>query len=470
MSARRTAIAAALLAAFALVAWLVWRVDAEPPAGHTRQGSPAAQPPAARSADAPPRTSVDAPPPPPAPASTSAPAARPAMLRVRVYRTGDVAVPGARIETNEAVAGKPRVLGVTDANGELAVVPRKGTWALRVAPDSLPPGVMPPAAQDREAPPGTPDGYLGRTVRFDGSVDVVVALRCWQAATVTGVVVDGAGAPIAACPVWLQARGAGLAALSADTTTRADGVFVFDAVVPGAYSVHVHSAPLAAPLPQRVDIAEGERVPLPPLVAGDAPVRVVGRLLDRGDRPFVGVDVVVSPVDDDGTYRLEPIARAVTDAQGRFELRVQRARLKLQPHPGGSLLRHGDSERLQRPMQPVPLDTRIANDVDVGTLRGDRSVAFVLEVHVTTDEQRVRAADPTLPPRLRAPDVFVAAAADVNDERKWTRLEERDGAWRHVGEATGESVLLVVRRRGFAPLQRQVDATPGTQRLALTYP
>ena len=89
---------------------------------------------------------------------------------------------------------------------------------------------------------------------------------------------------------------------------------------------------------------------------------------------------------------------------------------------------------------------------------------------MTTDELRVRASDPTLPPRLRPPDVFVTAPADVRDETKWTRLREQDGVWRHVAEASGEPLLVIVRRRGFAAWQRRVDATAGTQRLEVTYP
>jgi hypothetical protein len=404
-------------------------------------------------------------------------------LVVRILSSGRLPVAGVLVRANDLT------LPPTDADGVAKARFRAGTYSLRVAGDSLPAGLLEPPLQFRSRPNhAVPVGFYAPEVELVAGGRHEVVIELLPRSEVTGVVVDRDGQPIEGCSVRLQSRSPELVALSFDALTGPDGLYRFPSVPSGVYGVRAHSrgatprAVAPSAWPQRIEVPEGGRIVVPPMVCGDDRAVLVGAVLDQDGGPIVGVPVQahaheVDPRPSESPFGLgDMLEKVMTDAAGRFELRVPATLpdpagsilIAVQAHMEGSLLPYDNPLRVRRPIPRVILRPQVGVN-DLGELRGELSRAFVFELTVITNEDAVRRSDPQ-PRHVSPPDCFVAPLDAMHDESRWTRLRMHEGRASYACDTPSESCLLVVRRPRFRPLVRQLDPTPGRLQWEITYP
>lgn len=390
---------------------------------------------------------------------------------VDVYREPAIAVAGVRVLVGNEAA-------VTDANGRAVVRIGAGRWLVAVDEKALAPELLPPCDQFREEPGDHPPGFFARRAVVTADATTIVKLRVFMATSLTGVVVDRDGTPVPDCGVTLSSR-AWRSYATANAITDLRGLYRFQDVRPGNYQLHAYAGPPhAAQIPLRVDIAEGERGTLPTLVIDGGTGIVRGRVVDQDGEPVEGVPVVLYPTEESAPDGNRPfdlgsvICVVPTDRHGQFlASRLPTARLTVQVHPEGALHQKGEANPLTAPPKPVVVDLRERSEqfVDVAVVR---SRPFTLAITVIDDEARIRAADPTLPKKLRASDVFVVKESERNDPTKRQKLDpDRDGRVSWKCETPHEAVWVIVKRRGFAVKEERVEPAPLQNRaLEIRYP
>ena len=394
------------------------------------------------------------------------------FLSVSVYRAPSLPLAGI------GVRASGKLIGVTDVSGLLRVELPPGRYGVKVDESSLSDELLAPVNQEvQDVGYETPDGFFGRTADVQPGTEVAVALRVFLEASLTGVVVDVSGQPVTDCPVRLQMFGAGLSPISYDATTGSDGLYAFRRLAPGAYVLMAYAATVRPSLPtnpvaMRVDVVEGGRLTVAPMVAGDTSGRVVGRFVDQNGGALAGVEVMAYPAADGiegaGAFNQSNCIRSViTDANGEFDLRIPRVRVVVQVDPASGAVR---VVRLKKYVAPIVVDLTKNPVVSLGDITGEVSTPLFLEISLKDNVDAVLRVDPGLT-TVASADVFVASAEHVADESKWVRIRRGKDDLHHFScEAPAGPVFLIVRRAHFAPYQQQIEVVPGVFRVSISYP
>ncbi len=292
-------------------------------------------------------------------------------------------------------------------------------------------------------------GFLPRSEVFPAAVGADglaprVEIVMVPAATVHGRVVDVEGQPLA--DVWVSARpevpDVRPAAVRDDVPdsramTDGDGRFALARLAPGTvYAVQAGRAGYAPVEHDLMALAPGEArdVPAWTLVPGRV---AFGAVHDADDRPIEGVEVRVRIAD--GVPRppgAPAMARAVTDAEGRFRLHAPPV-AKVDIEARGGRFAPMAVQGLQLPASPEPADlgllVLIPGVAIEGTVRGPDGEP-VAEAKV-----RVVAADAT------------PAQALVDETVVTEGISDDQGRFRIDGLPPDEPVRVMVRASGFLP-------------------
>lgn len=390
---------------------------------------------------------------------------------VRVRRAGGAPVVGVGLSVDG------RRVGVTDSAGEVVFEGRPGRFPVLVDASTVPRDLAPPMCQDTQSHgDADPPGFFAPFVTLLPGKESVLVMELAARSVIVGSVVDRAGVPVASCHVRLQAVGPGLSAASLDTLTAADGMFHFDGVAAGSYSLEpktwgvdiLHPPISPHPLPRMVVVPAGARVVLDPFIAGDTAAHIVGRLVGVDGRPVEGIEIVVYP---EGFGLGSQLVRTQSDASGMFRADLPAAKVWVQVHPKGSLLPPGSNRRLKAPLDRILAECGRGGGFDLGTILVPFVESLRIEWTVEQQEDRIRAADPTLPETIPPADVFVVATELLSDRTRWRRVEDQgDGRYLHLCDAPGPDLTIVVERRKFPPAYRHVPGTPGRVEFTLQYP
>jgi hypothetical protein len=161
-------------------------------------------------------------------------------------------------------------------------------------------------------------GYLpGERQHVKRAATGPVALRLRPAATLSGVVVDGAGKPIAGAQVATTFfRKGSQETLSA--RSRANGGFRLTGLTPGgAYELTAKRQGFACATAKARTASPGQPSPPVRIVMGDGQT-AFGRVVDEAGRPVTGAEVALVSGAADGLSGWERLT-ATSDAEGRFE-------------------------------------------------------------------------------------------------------------------------------------------------------
>lgn len=404
-------------------------------------------------------------------APTGIPSTSPARAIVRVQRAGGAPVVGVGLLIDRMP------VGATDDAGEVVFEGRPGRFPVLVDASTVPPDLAPPMCQDTPShQDADPPGFFAPFVTLLAGKESVLVIELAARSVIVGSVVDRAGVPVASCLVRLQAVGPGLSGASLDTRTAADGLFLFDGVAAGSYSLEpktwgadvLHAPIVPSPLPTMVFVPAGARVVLDPFVAGDGAANIVGRLVGIDGRPVEGIDIVVYP---EGFGLSSQLVRTQSDAGGVFRADLPAANVWVQVHPKGSMLPPGSNRRLKAPIDRILAACARGGAFDLGTILVPFVESLRIEWVVEQREDRIRAADPTLPERIPPAEVFVVATDLLSDRTKWRRVEDQgDGRYLHLCDAPGPDLTIVVERRNFPAAYRHVPGAPGRVEFTLQYP
>lgn len=397
-----------------------------------------------------------------APDPTTASATTGSVL-VEVYRAPNLPVSDVQVAMQTQSAGR------TGADGRVRLTGKPGRWPVQIAPRSLPAGLLAPIAQDTTVARDDVPGFFGREIEIVAGIETSLRLRVFLPAELTGIVVDRLGQPVADCEVRLQCRTPGLANIRFDLTTAKDGSFRFVGIPPQHYHLQTFPpAPASAPPPMPIEVVEGERSALPPIALDQGNCVLRGRVVDQDGAPMVGVKIVVIPREPQPNSRLmgptlsDQVATATTGADGVFVCeRVPAIPVRVMAHPEGSLLDFGAPHRIQIPIAAKLADPTTSAPVDLGEFVGQRSKPFRLDVTLDVDAVKCP----------RQPNVFVVPESTLGDENAWQRLRDVDGKYTWWCETPHEAVYVVVRSRGFAPVQRRVEVQANhTEPISVRFP
>ncbi|MEZ6036214.1 MAG: carboxypeptidase-like regulatory domain-containing protein [Planctomycetota bacterium] len=401
-------------------------------------------------------------------AATAQPAAaKSGIVRVRVRRDGGLAVPDCGV-----VLGR-RAKGTTDADGQVDLSAPPGDHLVAIDMSRVPVGLS--AALQDSTPPHyeVTNGFYPRRVHVVEGVVTEVELRVFTTSSITGMVVDRAGLPMADLHVRAQCRKVGLTGYAVDAKTREDGVFLLDGVLPSVYTIEVHPVAGASALPLRLEVAEATRHLLDPIVVG-GDASVTGKVKDQDGAPVVGVPVVAYPrdgasgADEIGFNLANVLATARTDADGNFRLEgLPGATLNVQIHPEGCLVE--DGVRLSRPIDVLTVDTRRERQADLGVVTADVSRPFQLRIHIVAEETLTSTiGDAASTVRER---VFVVAEAEVGDETRWQPIWWNGTCYPYRCETPSGPICVIVRRQGSADRMLRIEPKPlTTEDIDVVYP
>jgi len=215
--------------------------------------------------------------------------------------------PEVRADAWSARSGKtrgfPRTTSAEAGRYAFAGLDPGSHWRLEVSQGSLPPGYLVPwrgrwpLAEGASEPPFGYDSGLVDLPQPAGSLEYDV--RLFRAATVTGVVVDGSGAPMPFVTVEFRTWGEiPRAGVKSSTRTDESGRYVAR-LHPGQYRrrlfVNRERYPpdrVALPVPVHFEVLEGERLDLGVAVVGAAGIEVIGRIVDQWGEPVADLDVL----------------------------------------------------------------------------------------------------------------------------------------------------------------------------------
>lgn len=340
-----------------------------------------------------------------------------------------------------------------DGWAEFTVPP--STYLASIDPESLPKAVVPAALQTQQPPHyEVPDGYFGRVAKVAAGETVKLSLRVFGASRIVGLVTDHTGNPLANMHVRAQCRQAGLSGYAVDATTRADGVYMLEGILPGIFTIEVHTKTGEGVVPVRFEVLEGVSYSLEPLVVGGIG-KIRGRVVDQDDQPLKDLPVVAwacEPEEHPGERGFglsNVVGAATTKADGTFEMKeLPAGLLKVQVHPEGTLTGDDEGTRLARVVQPATADLRKATSVDVGQFSAEVSRPFRLGLTVMLDEARIRAIDPTKPSSISV-RVYLVPQTEFADPSKWRRLDEEKGRYSFRCETPHVPVNVIVRVMGI---------------------
>jgi hypothetical protein len=392
-----------------------------------------------------------------------------ARVRVFVHRGGGIPVARAKVILSNGWSAE------TGSDGWAVVTVTPGRYLVDVDRVALPKGLATTTLQGMPPPHyEVPEGYYGHVVNATAGQDVETRLRVFASATITGMVVDSAGAPLGGIHVRAQCRSIGLSGYSVDATTRVDGLYVLDGLLPNVYTIEAHSERGA--LPVRFEVQEGVAYTLDPLVVGGIGV-VSGRVIDQDGTPCARVPVVAYvfemsvPPGEIGFNLANTVQRVETSETGLFRLgSLPAGCLRVQVHPEGALIPDGEEARLASPPAPVTVDLRQKARVELGDVKVVRSRPFRLRLRVELDESAIRRINPTLPSTIRE-RVFIVRESELRDESKWEKLSIHDGRYLFRCETPSPPLRVIVRISGVPDRELRLDPKPfGVAEASVSYP
>jgi len=334
---------------------------------------------------------------------------RAAAVHGRLLDQDGIGVPGAVVSLYR---GPIRLDVSTDAGGAFEFPGlRPGSYRAVVQPHSLPQGLLPPAQQHlAREPEQNPDGSLGTAFRLSAGAEREIVLRAFAAGSVSGRVVDEAGALLSGALVSVRSA----AGTTDNARTDVAGRFTLPALAPGRHALSVQLDPArpdadtSAPLPAVFDLGPHEDRALRDLVAGSSGQVLRGSVVDLAGRPVPGMTLECREerLDGPGGCWLR-----VTDAEGRYALgRVP---------PGVLLLTLLDDRRVTRlraPVEPVRVEARGESEViEVAPIRVEASRPFRVVGRVRVDADWAQDLGRwTAHARLRELDALPGAAAELH--------------------------------------------------------
>jgi hypothetical protein len=308
----------------------------------------------------------------------------------------------ARVLRGRADAGRVfERVATTDRGGLAELVLPPARYRIEVDPATLPRSVLAPYAQELAAP-GTWAAGLGPTIvdlQSEEHRDVVIV--CRTAGIVRGRVVLADGRPVIGARVRLQGQRADyLPSVCSDATTDFAGRFEMRDVYPADYRVQVFLVEcedvfvrsIPSPVPTDFTMGSGGEHVVPDIVVPIGECTIRGRFVDESGAPFEGLLVACFPARlDGGVPNALPFGQVTTDFDGRFEFRaLPRERVRISApadyHPRMPVLERKAASFLD----PIFVDLGIAQAVDVGDLRLDRSRPLIVRGVVQLDPEFVR--------------------------------------------------------------------------------